>query len=335
MSIADIVEQQTSTTGTGTYTVSGTVPYRRTFLQAFPADATLVPYMVVDSSGNFESGLGSWAFATLQLARTVILTSSNANAAVSWAAGIKKIYCGSSSLLSGVIGLRNNMSGAVASPGATDDQTKGYAPGSLWQYTGVLYQCTSAGTGAATWQRLIGFTDSAAFPLIDLRTSYRDSNCNGTYFQSGFAYNGGKDTASFPGFYAVSDGAVGGHSAITANATPRKMGYMNDWTANGGIYCEGKSCVSVIGTVSALDKASGDIASWKVEGVLQTDGSGVVTVRHGAAPTLLYASAGASTWSIALIQTGIGYDAAIEVTGEAATDIIWSAALHLSSVAYF
>jgi len=46
----------------------------------------------------------------------------------------------------------NNYAGTTV-PTVTDDETKGYAPGSTWLNTtsGVLYACVTAATGAAVW----------------------------------------------------------------------------------------------------------------------------------------------------------------------------------------
>lgn len=40
---------------------------------------------------------------------------------------------------------------ASAAPTSTDDNSKGYTPGSTWIYDGVVYTNTSATIGAATW----------------------------------------------------------------------------------------------------------------------------------------------------------------------------------------
>jgi hypothetical protein len=47
----------------------------------------------------------------------------------------------------------NNLD-AEAEPTTANDDSQGYALGSLWAYDGVLYACTSAATGAAQWVRI-------------------------------------------------------------------------------------------------------------------------------------------------------------------------------------
>ena len=54
--------------------------------------------------------------------------------------------------LAGITQARNNLA-ASADPGATNDNTQDFAPGSLWMNTtnNRLWSCQSAGTGAAVW----------------------------------------------------------------------------------------------------------------------------------------------------------------------------------------
>jgi len=86
----DIVQDTTATTGTGSYTLSGSAPTGRQSFAATVGVGNTVYYRALDVAGNWEIGLGTLT-ATTTLARTTILASSNANAAVNWLAGNKTI----------------------------------------------------------------------------------------------------------------------------------------------------------------------------------------------------------------------------------------------------
>ena len=89
---ADRVYETSTTTGTGAYTLAGA---KGTTFQAFSAvaaDTDTVYYAAFDTTnGGWEVGLGTWGTGDI-LTRTTILKSSNANAAVSWAAGTREVF---------------------------------------------------------------------------------------------------------------------------------------------------------------------------------------------------------------------------------------------------
>src|SRR6185312_16398362 len=84
----DRVQESSTTTGTGTYTLAGAT----TGFQAWSVvgNGNTAYYMATDGTG-WEVGLGTYASSGTTLARTTILASSNANAAVSWLAGTRTI----------------------------------------------------------------------------------------------------------------------------------------------------------------------------------------------------------------------------------------------------
>lgn len=87
--IADRVRETTTTTGTGTYTLAGAVTGFQAFSAAF-SDSDSVEYAATDGT-SWEVGFGTYSGGTLT--RATIRASSNANNAVSWAAGEKDIWC--------------------------------------------------------------------------------------------------------------------------------------------------------------------------------------------------------------------------------------------------
>jgi hypothetical protein len=89
LKFADRVQETTSTTGTGAYSLGGA----KTGFQAFSAflSSTDTTYYTATDGTNWEVGVGTFTSPST-LARTTILSSSNGNAAVSWSAGDKDIF---------------------------------------------------------------------------------------------------------------------------------------------------------------------------------------------------------------------------------------------------
>lgn len=88
---ANRVKETTTTTGTGTYSLAGAATGYRGFV-AGCGDQSLVSYTATNGT-DWEVGIGRITDAgTDTLSRMIILSSSNAGAAVSWSAGTKDIF---------------------------------------------------------------------------------------------------------------------------------------------------------------------------------------------------------------------------------------------------
>ena len=87
--LADRVKETTTTTGTGTIALAGAPAGFQSFNTAF-SNGSLV-YYVIQSNADFEIGIGTTGAGTL--ARTTVLQSSNADALVPFAAGVKDVFC--------------------------------------------------------------------------------------------------------------------------------------------------------------------------------------------------------------------------------------------------
>lgn len=88
--LKDRVQETTTTTGTGTLTLLGAV----TGYQAFSAigNGNTTYYTIASSSAEFEIGIGTYTLSGTTLARTTVLASSNAGAAVNLSAGTKNVF---------------------------------------------------------------------------------------------------------------------------------------------------------------------------------------------------------------------------------------------------
>lgn len=88
----DRVRSTTTTTGTGTLTLAGTAPNGFVTFASVMATSDTCYYAATSTAGEWEVGLGTFNSTGPTIARTTVMASSNAGAAVSWGIGTKDIY---------------------------------------------------------------------------------------------------------------------------------------------------------------------------------------------------------------------------------------------------
>jgi hypothetical protein len=88
--VKDRVQETSTTTGTGTFTLAGAV----TGFQSFSAigNGNTTYYAIVGGS-EWEVGVGTYTLSGTTLARNTILESSNGGTAVNFSAGTKNVFC--------------------------------------------------------------------------------------------------------------------------------------------------------------------------------------------------------------------------------------------------
>ena len=90
---ANGVWDTSTTTGTGTYTLSGTaVVGRQTFGTGVGNGNSCYYRAEDDSGGGWEEGIGTYTASGTTLSRDTILASSNSGSAVNWSAGTRQIF---------------------------------------------------------------------------------------------------------------------------------------------------------------------------------------------------------------------------------------------------
>lgn len=89
--IKNRVKETTTTTGTGTVTLAGAVTGFITFASVLANSDTV--FYSMDDGTNWECGLGTFTTSGTTLARTTVLFSSNANAAVNFPGPSTNVYC--------------------------------------------------------------------------------------------------------------------------------------------------------------------------------------------------------------------------------------------------
>lgn len=90
--VKDRVNETSTTTGTGTFTLAGAVTGFQTF--AAIGDGNTTYYAIVLQGGSeWEVGLGTYTSSGTTLSRDTVLSSSNSNNAVNFSAGTKNVFC--------------------------------------------------------------------------------------------------------------------------------------------------------------------------------------------------------------------------------------------------
>jgi hypothetical protein len=221
--LADLVQQSTSTTGTGTVTLGAAVTGFRTVAGAGIADGAVVPYAILDGT-NRETGTGVVGGSGTTLTRVLraSTTGSLLNLTGSATVGI--------AANAGDFAPQANMT-ATAAPTVSNDNTQGYAVGSqwLWAANNISWTCMDAATGAAVW------VPDSAFVYRDfghIITAAAGSTSLFTNGQSGVTFNAGgtasgiaSDTTAYGKFprirYATSASAGSFQNLRTAgNGSP-------------------------------------------------------------------------------------------------------------------
>jgi hypothetical protein len=89
--VFDRVKETSNTAGTGTIVLGGAVTGYQSF--AVVGNANTTYYTIADQTGsNWEVGIGTYYTSNVSLARTTILSSSNANAAVTFGSNTKDVF---------------------------------------------------------------------------------------------------------------------------------------------------------------------------------------------------------------------------------------------------
>ena len=87
--LADRVQETTTTTGTGTVTLAGAATGYQTFAAVGDGNST---YYTIEGGTEWEVGIGTYTTSGTTLSRTTVISSSNSNSLVNFAAGTKNVF---------------------------------------------------------------------------------------------------------------------------------------------------------------------------------------------------------------------------------------------------
>lgn len=159
--VADRVQETTTTTGTGTITLAGAVSGFQSFATIGNGNTT---YYCVTSGTAWEVGIGTYTSAGTTLARTTILASSAAAAAITLA-GTSNVFCVYPAGKSVYLDSSGNVTGYLISGGSLNNTPIGATTASTGAFTTLSASSTVSGTGFSTYLAsppAIGGTAAAA-----------------------------------------------------------------------------------------------------------------------------------------------------------------------------
>jgi hypothetical protein len=90
LTVADRIQETTTTTGSGTLTLGGAASGCRAFSTIGNGNSCF--YVIDDGAGNWEVGRGTYTLSSLSLSRDKVLSSSNGGSPVSFGAGTKNVW---------------------------------------------------------------------------------------------------------------------------------------------------------------------------------------------------------------------------------------------------
>jgi hypothetical protein len=139
--LADRVKETTTTTGTGTVTLAGASTGFQSF--AVIGDANTTYYTIAGQAGNeWEVGIGTYTSSGTTLARTTVISSSNAGSLVNFSAGTKDVFVTypaefTSNAIGGGIGAVQLNADTVTVSGTIAAGQNGFSVGPLTVASGV------------------------------------------------------------------------------------------------------------------------------------------------------------------------------------------------------
>lgn len=178
--VADRVKETTTTTGTGSVTLAGAVTGFLAFSAVMANNDTTFYCIENNSAGEWEIGYGTWGTGGI-LARTTVIRSTNADAAVNFGAGSKNVFI-SAPAITQSFGL------VTASPSANQND---YAPTGL-AYANNLSLTPSASvkltglTGGYYGRRMVIHNDSTDYLVWLENESASSSAANRFVLPRGF-----------------------------------------------------------------------------------------------------------------------------------------------------
>ena len=111
--LSDRVKETTTTTGTGTVTLGGTIDASKTFSAAI-GDGNSTYYCIESPDGNFEVGVGTYTSSSNTLSRDTVISSSNSGSKISLV-GVSNVFCtqpGPKAVFINTVGLVSGVNGS-------------------------------------------------------------------------------------------------------------------------------------------------------------------------------------------------------------------------------
>lgn len=295
---APFVKENTTTTGTGTYTLTGAVTGFRTFASVV-GDGKSVVYACTDGT-DFEVGIGTYNAGTIS--RGSIKGSSNGDAAVNWGAGTRTIF----------LTLPPGLFNAFSSKNAFD-------------YTDPSNDISGNASFALGISNVVSGLQSFA-----IGSEHNLSGDNALALGKQAASRLGNNLVYSNGYFAAPGDAQHQRAIgiqITSSATPDTLSIRME----PGAGLTG-ALLFTVRVLASQDSGAGvgDSKAWQLQALVKYV-AGTPTQIGSTLSTVIAASAGASAWAATLNFANPYF---IAVTGEAAKSIRWVADVSAVDVGY-
>lgn len=272
--IGDLVQQTSTTTGTGSLTLDAVSDGTRTFNEEFGTGGTDKFYYFAqnDSAVEWEIGTGHLSAAST-LVRDTVISSSNANALVNFSAGTKAVVNDLPSSFQTLLESTNG-TGALARVGSPAFTTPniGSATGSISGNAGTATALAANGANCSAGNAPLGVDASGA---VESCTDYEEDLANSAGLLTALSDETGSGVAVFNDSPTLITPALGTPSSATlTNATGLPIG-----TGVSGL---------ATGVATYLGSTSGDCT-------INSSGASVCTLLDGAAITNQTAAKAATT----------------------------------------
>lgn len=347
---ADLVQETTTTTGTGDLTLAGAVVGFRTFVSAVTVGQR-VPYAIAEGT-NWEIGNGTLSASTT-LQRTTILASSNAGSALNLAAGTKQVRLVAPAAFYQYFALPPT---APVTPPDAGTAAGAIVIGNGAFVVGPANRAVAIGDGASALSgSSVAIGESSECQAANSVAVGFDTT---TTLDSGVAIGNGA-TAVAAGSIALgfaasgqnagglhlpgrgTSAAVGSHALLflaaeTTAATITNMS-LSQGTADISLGTNKRAVYHMDLRVGALQLAgsagtAGDSWGRHLTGLLKVNATGVITWLGGAFTVLgTWNDTNAAAWAVTL-NTSVANLVRIQVTGELNKTIHWTASLMLTRV---
>ena len=336
--VKDRVQETSTTTGTGTFTLGGAVSGFQSFSAIGNGNTT---YYAIVLGSEWEVGLGTYTSSGTTLSRDTILESSNSGSAVNFSAGTKNVFV----TYPAEKGLYTDASGNAIALGTPASATLTNATG-LPISTGVsglgtnvatfLATPTSANLAAVltdetgTGANVFATSPTLVTPILGTPSSGTLTSCTGLPLTTGVTgtlpiANGGTGTTSttfanlttnVTGTLPVANGGTGvtsstGSGNVVLSTSPTLVTPVLGTPSSGTVTnLTGTASININGTVGATTPTTGAFTTLSASGVatfsagsvsapaLTTTGDTNTGMFFPAADTIAFATGGADRWRI-------------------------------------
>src|SRR5210317_1206093 len=288
--VNDRVKQTSTTTGTGTFDLTGTISGFESFVTGI-GNSNTTYYAIVNENGEFEVGLGTVTdAATDTLSRDTIISSSNSDSAVNFGAGTKNVFCTLPASKAVILDSSGNI---VANNGSnlTNLNASNVASGTLASDRLPTVPTTKGGTGLTaigTANQVIAVNAGATaleYQTVDLANLNADNLTSGTVPDARFP-------ATLP--------AISGANLTNLDASDLASGTVPDARFPATLPAADGSALTAL---NASNVASGTLSSDRLPTVPTTKGGTGLTA-IGTANQVLAVNAGATALEFQTPEVG-------------------------------